>query len=245
MYDNIPALYDDAQKFRDIIETISWSEDGLRALIAARIRYSIPQFAGLADSTVWSSVFAETLTYRNSKSFNYMVDRTLLRPRELIQFCGRAIEASLEQQIGAPLDYSAITLAEARHSEERTKDIAAEYRFQFPGLLSVFESFRGRVYGFDHDELETICLELITGGIAIEHDAESWVRPLEPDALLWHIGFLRAIGSGGIRAARRSGSSYVGAYQVSQLNLDNVPRFQVHQIFRSYLAMREPKSRSG
>ena len=28
LYDSIPALYDDAQKYRDIIETIRWDESG-------------------------------------------------------------------------------------------------------------------------------------------------------------------------------------------------------------------------
>lgn len=247
LYDNIPALYDDAQKFRDVIETVSWSEEGLRALIAARVRHSVPALRRFDDLSVWTAIFAETLAYRKNNSFNYMVDRTLNRPREFIQFCGKAIEVSLQQGAIPPLDYAAISLAESSHSEERTKDISAEYRFQYPDLLSVFEAFRGRVYTLDREELEDVCLQLVTGDLAVASGAESWVRALEPEGLiktLWQVGFLRALASGGIRAERRSGSGYVASYQVAQLNLDNVSRFQVHQMFRSYLSMREPKLRS-
>jgi hypothetical protein len=248
LYDNIPALYEDAQKYRDLIETVSWSDEGMRALIAARVRYSIPRLSKVDDDGVWGAVFAETLSYRNTKSFNYMVDRTLSRPREFIQFCAGAIELSVQHESAPPLDYKVISDVEGRHSEDRAKDIAAEYRFQHPGLLSIFEAFRGRVYSLDRSELEDICLELSLGSIAVADDAANWMNDLEPENLikiLWQVGFLRALVSGGIKASRRSGSSYVASYQVGQLNLQNVTRFQVHHMFRAYLGMREPKSRGS
>ncbi len=39
LYDNIPALYEDAQKFRDVIEIISWDEGSLQKLLAKRIKH--------------------------------------------------------------------------------------------------------------------------------------------------------------------------------------------------------------
>lgn len=38
LYDSIPALYEDAQKARDMIETISWDEPSLLRLVANRVR---------------------------------------------------------------------------------------------------------------------------------------------------------------------------------------------------------------
>ncbi|WP_088312622.1 P-loop ATPase, Sll1717 family [Kineosporia sp. R_H_3] len=245
LYENIPALYDDAQKFRDVIETVSWSEPGLRQLIARRLRYNVRELKDADDEGCWNSVFAETLSYRQNKSFNYMVDRTLFRPRELIQFCATAIEGAQDSRIDPALDYGVILNAETTYSEARTKDIAAEYRFQYPSLLSVFEAFRGRVYSFDRDDLESICMDLILGGLVIDAEAQDWVTKLgDPSDLitiLWQVGFLRARAQGGIKAQRRSGSSYLGPHQVSNLRLDNISRFQIHQMFRSYLGLREPK----
>jgi hypothetical protein len=66
----------------------------------------------------------------------------------------------------------------------------------------------------------------------------------EPDYLidlLWRVGFLRAYAVGGLKALRRSGSSYLGPHQVSTLNLRTISRFQVHPMFRSVLGMKEPK----
>jgi hypothetical protein len=251
LYDNIPALYDDAQKFRDVIETITWTEEGLRKLIAARIRHALDgqglMMSGRSDEDVWNIIFAETLKYRKNKSFNYMVDRTLYRPREFIQFCAKAIEGGATGPVEMPLDYGVITKAEAAYSEERTKDIAAEYRFQYPGLLSVMETFRGKVYLMDRADIEEIALEVTLGETSIDQEATTWVSDLEPDEfirILWQIGFLRARALGGLKAQRRSGSSYLGSHQIGNLNLDNIKTFQVHQMFRTYLGMREPKGTS-
>lgn len=245
LYDNIPALYEDAQKYRDLIEVVSWNEAGLRSLIAARLKHSLEPLRTLSDQQAWDAVFVETLTYRQNKSFNYMVDRTLYRPRELIQLSTQIIDAAKDADQRPPIDYAVITTAEAAYSEERTKDIAAEYRFQYPGLLSVFEVFRGRVHTFDRGALEFLCLELVTGEAATHPDAYAWIKDQDPDGLiqiLWQVGFLRAQAVGGIKAQRRSGSSYLGSYQTGNLSLVNITRFQVHAMFRAFLGLREPKS---
>ncbi len=244
LYDSIPSLYEDAQKYRDIIETITWDETSLLELVGKRIRYTVPALSEVSNKECWNAIFAETLDYRQTKSFNYMIDRTLYRPREIIQFCSDALEQS-HRSNSTPIDYSVISNAELAYSEERSKDIAAEYRFQYPGLLSIFEVFRGRAYTFDRGDLEYLSL-----GITLEEyrtdDSAKWVIEQDPEFLidvLWRIGFLRAQAVGGIKALRRSGSSYLGPHQVSNLNLRNVTRFHVHPMFRSYLGMKEARDR--
>lgn len=246
LYDSIPALYDDAQKYRDIIETIRWDEPGLLAVVANRIRFSVPDMYREADEECWNAVFAETLQYRKARSFNYMIDRTLYRPREIIQFCTDALQESRSQGV-VPIDYSVISRAEQVYSDAREKDIAAEYRFQHPGLQGIFEVFRGRAYTMERSELENICLQVCTGEIRTNKEA-AWVLDQEPDYVidvLWRVGFLRAYAVGGLKALRRSGSSYVGPHQVSTLNLQSITRFHVHPMFRASLGMKEARSEPG
>lgn len=242
LYDSIPALYDDAQKYRDIIETIRWDETSLLAVVANRIRYSLPELAETSDGEAWASVFAETLQYRKNRSFNYMIDRTLYRPREIIQFCTEALDEAKSQKT-IPIDYAVISRAELSYSDARQKDIAGEYRFQYPGLQSIFELFRGRTYLMERGELAELCLGITFGETRIDKEA-SWALDQDPDYLidvLWRVGFLRAHAVGGLKAMRRSGSSYVGPHQVSTLNLQGIARFQVHPMFRASLGMKEPK----
>jgi hypothetical protein len=242
LYDSIPALYDDAQKYRDIIETIRWDETSLLAVVANRIRYSLPELAERSDAEAWTSVFAETLQYRKNRSFNYMIDRTLYRPREIIQFCTETLDEARYQKT-IPIDYAVISRAELSYSDARQKDIAGEYRFQYPGLQSIFELFRGRTYLMERGELANLCLGITVGEMRIDKDA-TWALEQDPDYLidvLWRVGFLRAYAVGGLKAMRRSGSSYVGPHQVSTLNLQGISRFQVHPMFRASLGMKEPK----
>ncbi len=245
LYDSIPFLYEDAQKYRDIIETIQWDETNLRTVVANRIRHSVPSARELDDKDCWNIIFAETLQYRKTKSFNYMIDRTLYRPREIIQFCTDCIEESRKSNV-LPIDYGVISVAELGYSNARAKDISAEYRFQYPGLSSIFEVFRGRIYSMERSALEEICLGVCTGELRVSQEA-GWALNQEPEFLidlLWRVGFLRAYAVGGLKARRRSGSSYLGPHQVSGLNLRTISRFHVHPMFRSDLAMKEPKGES-
>ncbi|HSH61793.1 MAG TPA: hypothetical protein VK988_19540 [Acidimicrobiales bacterium] len=244
LYDSIPTLYEDAQKYRDLIEILAWDEPLLLELSANRIRHSVPGLRGENDEAAWGAVFAETLEYRQTKSFNYMVDRTLYRPREMIQFCTQCVEEKSKMHADLPINYSVVTGAEQNYSEERCRDLASEYRFQYPGLLEVFNVFRGRVYLFDRDEIEELCLRMATGEVKVGN-AAVWVADRDPDQLveiLWRVGFLRAQAVGGIKARRRSGSTYLGPHQISNLNLDNLGRFHIHPMFRAYLGTKEPKS---
>jgi len=242
LYDSIPALYDDTQKYRDLIETIRWDEASLLSVAAKRIRHSFPQLSAASDTSSWNELFAETLTYRKAKSFNYLVDRTLYRPRELIQFCSDAV-ADARTQSAVPIDYAVVSRVELDYSAAREKDISSEYRFQYPGLESVFEVFRGRVYLFERSDLEFLCLQICTGEVRTDPTAK-WALEQDHEFLidvLWRVGFLRARAVGGLKALRRSGSSYVGPHQVSTLNLRTVSHFQVHPMFRAALGMKEPK----
>jgi hypothetical protein len=213
-------------------------------MLSNRIRHNYVALKELSDFDAWAAVFAETLEYRSAKSFNYMIDRTLYRPREIIQFCTQSVESALKQRAYAPINYAVISEAEAAYSDERTRDLSSEYRFQYPEILKVFEVFRGLTYSFDRDFLDQICLELVAGDTPVGN-ASSWVCDMDTDRLietLWRIGFLRAQAVGGVKARRRSGSSYLGPHQISNLSLANIRRFQVHPMFRAFLGMKEPKT---
>lgn len=246
LYNSIPVLYEDAQKYTDVIHILEWDEASLLEVIAKRIRYCLADLSPGSDLDAWNEVFAPILQYRQTKSFNYIVDRTLYRPREIIQFCTTALEEARDEKT-APIDYSVISTAEVRYSDSRVNDIAAEYRFQYPGLLAIFNVFRGRPYTLEREELEALCLALCTGEISVGDEAK-WVLDQEPELLidvLWRIGFFRAYAVGGVKARRRSGSSYLGPHQVSFLNLRSINRFQVHPMFRAALGLKEPKERLG
>src|SRR6185369_3026303 len=148
-----PELYEDAQKYRDMIETIRWNSTSLLKLMTNRIRHSLPALAHHDDQACWNALFSGG---PGGGSFRYMIDRTLYRPREIIQFCTLALECARDSQTAVPLRRTVVRDAEYHYSRERARDIAAEYRFQYPGLMSIFETFRGKDLVFSRDEIELL-----------------------------------------------------------------------------------------
>jgi energy-coupling factor transporter ATP-binding protein EcfA2 len=236
LYDNIPEIYEDAQKVRDLLRYVEWDEVGLKALIERRIRAS--SFIGSsAHGDAWTSLFVATMPSGNEPTFKYMVDRTLYRPRELIQFCNQCIEQSPN---GATIiDGPTITAAERIYSRDRAQDIAAEYRFEYIGLGDVFETFRGGNCIFSKDDLEFHCLQILEGDKRCLK-AKDWLAGKPPSELiqiLWRVGFLKAFvdeaNVGGI-----AGSAYVGSHQMSTLNLPVIESFQIHEMFHSHYGIK-------
>jgi hypothetical protein len=76
LYDNIPALYEDAQKYRDLIEVISWTKPRLLELIAARIRYSLRSPEEHSDQRCWTKYLArDRRTLRSAPSTTSSTER--------------------------------------------------------------------------------------------------------------------------------------------------------------------------
>lgn len=234
LYEEIPELYDDAQKYRDLIETVRWSSGSLLTLIANRIRHSLPALASHDDQACWDALFAST---SGRRSFPYMIDRTLYRPREIIQFCVQALEHARDAGIPVPLSPAAVRDAEHLYSRERARDIAAEYRFQYPGLLGVMEAFRGRGSIITRDDLELACLELITREVPTR-DTKPWLDDCTPESLtdiLWATGFLRAEIPQASVSARAT--SFLGPHQGAHHTVTAARRFQIHPMFWAHLGI--------
>jgi len=190
LYDSIPAIYDDAQKFRDLIEVISWDREGLWRLIAGRIRHTTADCRHRSDDDCWKAVFTRPVW-----SFQYMADRALGRPREIIQYCSHALDYARANspRPSARITPKDIRAVESTYSAERTRDIAAEYRFQYPGLLGVFQAFRSGPDVWSRERLELFLLDLATGSVGLAPQALPWIDSREPDVILqvlWEVGFL-------------------------------------------------------
>ena len=110
-------------------------------------------------------------------------------------------------------------------------------RAQYPGLISVFEAFRGKDLIFSRDDIELLCLELITRELPVR-GADGWLDDCTPESLveiLWNVGFLGAETSrnGGARHIRAA--SFLGPHQASEPTVIAAQRFRIHPMFWFYL----------
>lgn len=237
LFDNIPQIYEDAQKIREDVEVIRWGKAELLELIGLRIAHCFPELQQHSGLRRWNSIFASQIDSHRLESVDYILDRTQLRPRELLQFCKLCLEY---YQGGKRIDEFTIFAAEEVYSEQKTKDLASEYRFKYPHLLDMFEAFRGLKSHFEKEELEYLLLAAVCGEIDVDR-AAPWVLEmdyLELKKMLWHIGFLKA------KDLQHSGhattyGAYLGHYELPTINLENVTHFCIHPAMHSFLSLKD------
>ena len=173
LFDNIPQIYEDAQKIREDVEVIRWGRNELLELIGRRIVHSFPQASRLNAQKLWQSVFVAQMQSSGVDTLDYIIDRTQLRPRELLQFCKLCAERIEYSLAGRRIDEVAIAAAEEAYSEQKTRDLASEYRFQYPHLLDVFEIFRGKRSHHSKEELDYLLLAIVCGEYDVERAAST------------------------------------------------------------------------
>jgi hypothetical protein len=203
LYDNIPALYDDTQKYRDLFETISWDQDQLRQLLLHRIRHFVHDLRRESDTKTWEAVF------ERGESFRYMLDRSLYRPRELIIYATEALDLARNSRRRIPISHETIQDVELAFSRERMRDLAAEYRIQYPGLDYVFNTFRGRSPKWSRDRLLDHLLDLSVGQALPDDERPEWLEGMDPERVLevlWKVGLLRVEVGQTMRGGWRPGS---------------------------------------
>ncbi|MDA3886998.1 MAG: hypothetical protein PF638_15535 [Candidatus Delongbacteria bacterium] len=236
LHNNIPTLYEDYQKNIDLFENLEWDEESLFKLITERIKYSITDLRYDSIQEIWNVIFEEEVLGRSS--FEYIVSRSLYRPREIIQLCTESQNRAVEKRVDK-IGVNSIVTAEAKYSENRTKDISAEYKFQYSHLINLFEVFRGKNCYYTRVELEEFCQKILNGDIKTGVKLE-WMDGQNEEYLinvLWQVGFLSAKTSATIK--NKSCDDFWGPHQVSLVNLSNINNFAIHPMFRLYLGIKE------
>jgi len=218
-----------SDKYRNV-ERIRWSKSDLITILNERINFNRErnQLPRLLEP--FNTVFPYTIGTSNSD--NWLYERTLGRPRELIQL-SRYYTESVEND--SP-DSELLKESEQSYSEWKLDDLCTEYSNQYPGLVNLFSYWKTNFfrckYHLKRAEAEEMLLELF---LSAELN-ESWFNEIALKAditklleILYEIGFIGDFVLGG-----DGGSKTVYSYQGR-----HEPRFdelQIHTCFRRAVA---------
>ncbi|MCB0827098.1 MAG: hypothetical protein KDC26_13015 [Armatimonadetes bacterium] len=158
--------FDDKDKHRAIEEEITWTADLLRDMINAR----------LPDGVAIDDVFEEGDMRGSISPFNYIVKRTFLRPREVIQFlqeCQKRTDTSATE-----ISKDAIREAEMRYSSWKVDDLKQEYRRVFPRFSELLEALRQTQHRYDSVEEFLQLLEQQAAELVQEFGARELMKRL-------------------------------------------------------------------
>ena len=142
------------EKFRDKLVTIEWTEKQLKELINKRISSTFRRKYSPQRQVLFEDIFVQKV--RNQHPFDYMVERTLLRPRDLIAFTNECLDVANNRIEIAP---SNVYDAETKYSQVRLEALVDEWRVAYPSLKYALNLVRGREWSFHLNEISDAVLD--------------------------------------------------------------------------------------
>lgn len=137
--------FDDKDKHRPTEQNLVWTATELRDMVQRRL----PPNLGVGE------LFEPGVMRGSVEPFNYMVKRTFLRPREVLQFMQECM--ALARSDGDYITKLDVRAAENRYSRWKVDDLKQEFSKAIPDFGELLEVFRQEVQRYDSiDELSTL-----------------------------------------------------------------------------------------
>jgi hypothetical protein len=214
-----------SDKYRNV-EQIRWSHENLIKMLNKRINFNRTRLLEDVLPDPFLTVFPSTVGTSNTD--NWMIERTLGRPRELIQLA----RYYAENVDGNDPSADKLKEAEIAYSSWKLDDLCTEYSNQYPGLIAIFSFWKTKFfrqkYHLKKSEIEEVLLRIAAevnlntdwfNQIVDEIDLNKFLR------ILYEIGFIGDFVQGG-----QGGSKTCYAYADRHEPL--FEEVQIHPCFR-------------
>lgn len=207
---------------KESIANLDWSDMALMKELVRR-RFESGDIGGSFEQ-IWEKIF--TLHVGGRNSFDYMLERTFMRPRDVLNFLRKAIQIAVSRGHHR-VDEEDVRTAEEAVSEDMLNELKYEMRDVYPQFPNVLNAFFGQGIHLSYNDIWLILSEASLGDAEIKASL---------DALLW-FSFL------GIIRKDEERYSYELLYDVSKLknmtDLTNLDRkcYCIHPAFRAALEL--------
>jgi hypothetical protein len=171
---------------------------------------------------VWASLFDAHV--KGESSFTYILDRTFMRPRDILNFVRKSIQIAVSRG-HTRVEENDIATAEAAYSEDMLNDLRYEMRDVFPSHPEILNGFLFQSWRLSRDDISLILLE---AGVN-DGDLDKVI-----DMLLW-FAFL------GVTRGQEETYSYRCMYNLPKLKSlipstpGSIPIYVIHPAFRMAL----------
>lgn len=131
--------FDDKDKLRDMTIQINWSHEQLRDMLQAR-------FGNVGVDDIFDSKTVQKKGRIPKGSFNYVVSRTFMRPRDLLQFLIGIRNAYPDSGV---ITKAIVEEVEPDYSRDKLDDLRQEYRKGAPWVDSALDALKQGPNKFD------------------------------------------------------------------------------------------------
>jgi ribosomal protein L17 len=227
MYNNLLESLTNAEKIREDIEKLQWDKKNLKAVITKRILSSLTpeESAAIENHDVIDYVFDKNM-------LDYIIDHTLHRPREIIEFCNKSLEEyintyNLHYDPTKKISKEIIDTILPEFSNNRILDICKEYQFEFPHIKEILFAFE---HGQEYYSKKEFVRILENGVLKLmeKYGEADWIKQVDMNSteimeILFRIGFIKIF--------IPSEENYFAAYETSILDFDTIEKVKINDVF--------------
>jgi len=177
------------EKYESLYLPLEWTEDQLIKIVEKRLNFLIESRYTKQD-VKFSDIFPREIN--SHKADSYILDRTMLRPREIIQF----INLCIKRAKGNPnITEEMIVDAEGEYSRLRLRSIADEWNADYPNLILAATILKNRkkeisISDFERIECEEFCLDVTADGFEKEDILSNSIRNVA-EGIIGYNNFIR------------------------------------------------------
>lgn len=238
------------EKYEAYLVPLTWSKEDLKRLLNARVK-EVYKRQYTSDSVGFADVFPSAEKNKTGPAIDYLIERTLLRPRDAIQFANECFTIAADRP---RISWRAIFAAEAIYSSKRLKSLREEWSEHYPALGTTAEILRGISTPFTRKSLtgqrfESVVSEL--HGFEKEDKCVKIAKDLcNPNAKATEADFISQvlmclyhIGAIGIKISSLDTFvwSYIDQSQLTKSEVKRANQIKVHKMLRHSLEIRDEK----
>lgn len=160
------------EKYEAYISRITWTKTDLKQLLERRVS-EVYRRQYTSRKVSFSDIFPPAEKHGTGMPGDYIVERTMLRPRDAIQFSNECFQLAVDRP---RISWRVVYAAEANYSQKRMKSLNEEWGEFYPCLESTIEVLRGLETPFTRSAITTQRLELLAEEIHDKNDKDPCVE---------------------------------------------------------------------
>lgn len=157
------------EKYEGLYLSLSWNKKQLTEILDKRINHLVKQSY---TTELVAHVDLLPRSIEKTPTIDYLIDRTLMRPRDIIEFFNFVI---LQAADNPKINSQMIKQAEGEYSRTRLRSVAQEWYADYPNLFAFADLLKNRPAHFplsavSHDACADFSVNLLIGGVAQSDD---------------------------------------------------------------------------
>lgn len=234
------------EKYESLFLHLQWNKQRLIEVLDSRINYLVQQ-RYTRQPVTHKDILPKKIGKQDT--IDYMIDRTLMRPRDIILFFNNCIFLA----VNTPrITTNMIKQAEGEYSRKRISSLADEWRADFPNLLKFAELLKGRKPHFPLEEItEAECVDFCLNYCVENNDfndalsrsaydvTDGNITPAAFRKILIQVFYLVSLVGLKLERYERTEWSFDGRRRVSDAEIRPDIRVYIHPCFWRTLGVRE------